>query len=236
MLRCKQWSSIILKNINVFFQNVQKNNLLTNTILEAQKEFNIIFIQELLWNFICSISSLSNREGKELVSVSNHPNWTTFSRNSSNPHDSSRIIIYISTQLANLCFALCKDIFNYRDISCISFFNCSSIYLLPNVYSDLSQLALKYLKDTEVNINNVFIMIGDFNIRDSLWDLTFPYYLIHRDILTNIANSFQLGISNPIVQVPMRYTDNWDNSDLVINLMFLRPMLEEFNNHSILPD
>ena len=36
-----------------------------------------------------------------------------------------------------------------------------------NVYSDLSQLALKYLKNTEVNINNVLIMTGDLNIRDS---------------------------------------------------------------------
>ena len=37
-----------------------------------------------------------------------------------------------------------------------------------NVYSDSSHSALKYLKDTEVNINNLLIMTGDFNIRDSL--------------------------------------------------------------------
>ena len=37
-----------------------------------------------------------------------------------------------------------------------------------NVYSDSSHLALKYLKNTEVNINNLLIMTGDFNIRDSL--------------------------------------------------------------------
>ena len=36
-----------------------------------------------------------------------------------------------------------------------------------NMYSDLSQSALKYLKNTEANINNVLIMTGDFNIRDS---------------------------------------------------------------------
>jgi len=29
------------------------------------------------------------------------------------------------------------------------------------------QVALKYLKDTEVNIDNIFIIIGGFNIRDS---------------------------------------------------------------------
>jgi len=37
-----------------------------------------------------------------------------------------------------------------------------------NIYSDAFQSALKYLKDTEVNINNLILMTGNFNIRDSL--------------------------------------------------------------------
>ena len=37
-----------------------------------------------------------------------------------------------------------------------------------NVYSDSSQSALKYLMNTEANINNVLIMTGDFNIRNRL--------------------------------------------------------------------
>ena len=37
-----------------------------------------------------------------------------------------------------------------------------------NVYLDSFQLALKNLKNTETNIHNIIIMIGDFNIRDSL--------------------------------------------------------------------
>ena len=41
-------------------------------------------------------------------------------------------------------------------------------YYIMNVYSDFSHTALKYLKDTEVNIDNVIVMTGDFNIRDSL--------------------------------------------------------------------
>ena len=65
---------MIIRNLNVFSQNVQKNNLLTNTILEAQVDFNIIFIQELLWSIIRSIPSSSNKEGKDLVDISNHPN------------------------------------------------------------------------------------------------------------------------------------------------------------------
>ena len=37
-----------------------------------------------------------------------------------------------------------------------------------NIYSDASHSALKYLKNTEVNIINLLIMTGDFNIRDQL--------------------------------------------------------------------
>ena len=37
-------------------------------------------------------------------------------------------------------------------------------------------MALKYLKDTEVNIDNILIMTGDFNIRDSLWNTSFPHH------------------------------------------------------------
>jgi len=37
-----------------------------------------------------------------------------------------------------------------------------------NVYSDSSHSTLKYLKDTEVNVLNLLIMTGDFNIRDSI--------------------------------------------------------------------
>jgi len=38
---------------------------------------------------------------------------------------------------------------------------------LINVYSDDHQSALKYLKNTEINLNNVLIITGDFNIRDN---------------------------------------------------------------------
>ena len=66
-----------------------------------------------------------------------------------------------------LHFSLQNDLFNHKDISCVSFFNCGLIYYLMIVYSDSSQLALKYLKDTEVNLNNILIMTGGFNIRDN---------------------------------------------------------------------
>ena len=88
---------MIIKEIKIFLQNVCKNNLLTNTILEVQKEFDIIFIQKPLWS---SILSLSNKKEEKLVGVPNHPNWIIFSRNTSSDHDSPRVISYINVRLS----------------------------------------------------------------------------------------------------------------------------------------
>ena len=37
-----------------------------------------------------------------------------------------------------------------------------------NIHSDSSHSALKYLKDSKVNIPNLLIITGDFNIQDSI--------------------------------------------------------------------
>ena len=97
-------------------------------------------------------------------------------------------------------------------------------------------MALKYLKDTEVNINNIFIMTGDFNIRDRFWDPYFPYYSTYRDSLFNIANSFQLEISKLTEFFPTRYSDNNQDSSSVLNLVFFQLFSTEFDNHHIHPD
>jgi len=90
-----------------------------------------------------------------------------------------------------------------------------------NIYSDSSHSALKYLKNTEVNINNLLIMTGNFNIRDSLWDPAFPHHSSISDDLIIIADSFNLVLSVPANPVPTRYSDIVGESNLVIDLMFL---------------
>jgi len=105
-----------------------------------------------------------------------------------------------------------------------------------NVYLDLSHTALKYLKDTEVNISNLLIMTGDFNIRDSIWDLSFPHHSTFSDDLFTIADSFNLKLLLPINHVLTRYSDSNTRANSVIDLMFLRSGLIEVNNHFIHPD
>jgi len=41
-------------------------------------------------------------------------------------------------------------------------------------------------------------MTDDFNIQDSLWDPGYSFHSSHSDLLFNIADSFNLGLSKPI--------------------------------------
>jgi len=137
-----------------------------------------------------------NCKGIPLVGISNHPNWLTFAREPCLSNDSPKvIIIYINVRLFSFHFSLQKDIINHKDILLASFFNDNIIFWIMNVYSDSSNSALKYLKNTEVNITNLLIMTGDFNIRDSIWDPSFPHHSAISDDLMILADSYNLDLS-----------------------------------------
>jgi len=104
-----------------------------------------------------------------------------------------------------------------------------------NIYSDAFHSALKYLKDTEVNIDNLIIMTGDFNIRDSLWDLSFPHHSSISGDLFILADSLNLELSVPINPIPTRYSDTPGMSDSVLDLMFLHSNSSKLNHHIIHP-
>jgi len=173
-----------------------------DSILETKK-FSI-FIQESSWMFICTIPSFYNENSNSLVGAPNHSNWITFSRSSNNDNEHFHVILYINTCLFHMYFALRKDNFNHRDVCCFSFFN---IFFIINVYSDGHQSTLKYLKDTEANIQNMLIMASNFNIRDSDWNSSYSFYSIHTNSLLEIVDSFDLNLSCPIQQVPTCYSD-----------------------------
>ena len=211
-----------MKDLKIFLQNVRKNNFLINTILEVNQSFDIIFIQEPSWT--------------TLKTIPNHLNWLTFAREPCLSNNSPRVIIYINVRLSSFYLSLQRDIINHKDILLASFFNDNVIFWIINIYSNLSHSALKYLKDTEVNITNLLIMTGDFNIRDSIWDLSFPHHSAISDNLMILADSYNLDLSIPTHWVPTRYSDMTGEVNSVIGLMFLWSGSTELNNHSIHPD
>ena len=174
---------MILKDLKIFSQNIQKNNFIINTILEINNNFNIIFIQEPSWSTLQFIPSSSNCEGNLLVEVVNHPNWLTFTRDPDIMNDCLRVIIFINIRLSYFHFSFCKDVINHRDIHLTSFFNSGDIFWLMNIYSEFSYSTMRYLKDTEFNIQNLLVMTGDFNIWDCLWDPLFSHHFSISDNL-----------------------------------------------------
>ena len=147
-----------------------------------------------------------------------------------------RMAIFINIRLSSLYFSFRKDIINHRDILLLSFFNNGNIYWIMNVYSDSSHSAVKYHKDMEVYIRNLIIMTGDFNICNSLWDPSYNFHSSISDDLFAIADSFNLFLSFPIEHFPTRFLDNFNDSNSIIDLMFLRCDSEEINSHIIHPD
>ena len=218
----------------MFSQNVRKNSTITNIILETHSHFDILLIQEPPWSEIRKIPSSSNCDGKPLMGTSHHPNWIAFARHPSNNSNFPRVISYVNICLNSFCFLLHRDLFDHRDINIISFTNNDICHYILNIYSDSSHLALKYLKDTEVNINHILLMTGDFNIRDSLWDPSFPFHSSISNDLIIIADSFDLTLSFPTNPGPTRFSDTVGESNSVIDLMFLQSGFIELDRHTIL--
>jgi len=135
---------MIIQNLRILSQNVQKNLLIVNILLETQTQFDIIFIQEPPWSKICKIPSAVYSEGEDLIGTTHHPNWLLFARNPADRTDSPRVIAYINTHLSSLHFSLHSDIINHRDILLVSFSNNSVCYYIMNIYSDSSHIVLKY--------------------------------------------------------------------------------------------
>ena len=79
-------------------------------------------------------------------------------------------------------------------------------------------------------------MTGNFNIRDSRWDSSYPFHSIHSNSFFDISDFFSLNISNPIEYVSTRYSDNDHNANSVLDLVFLCSSSPEFNQHCIHPN
>jgi len=67
-------------------------------------------------------------------------------------------------------------------------------------------------------------------------DPLYSHHSSHSNDLFIIADSFNLELSIPTNQVPTRYSDNCQDANLVLDLMFLCFRSSELNNHVIHPE
>ena len=85
-----------LNSLKILSQNFWKNSLIVQTLLEAQKDFDIILIQEPPWSEIRKIPSSSNSEGEPLIGTSHHPNWIMFDRYPMDSNNLPRVVSYVN--------------------------------------------------------------------------------------------------------------------------------------------
>ena len=134
---CWWYQDMIKNNLKIFSQNVRKNKVLTNIILETQKNSaDVIFIQEPPRSLIWHIPSHSNPMGDPLYGTPNHPEWTLFIRQDTTQENYARVATYVNKRLAKMWFALRLDIINHQDINVLAFHNDWDINYIINIYSD----------------------------------------------------------------------------------------------------
>ena len=90
-----------------------------------------------------------------------------------------------------------------------------------NVYSDSLHTVVDFLYDKALNISNLLYMEEDFNIRDAECDLSISSYLVAKQVLRDLADSYSLVWSIPVISVPTYYLDIQGHANIVINLIFL---------------
>ena len=152
----------------IYSQNVRKNYVLVDSLLESQKDlYDILFIQEPPWNFIRFAPSTTASGGDEVVGAPIHPDWTQVVRFPQNSEQTPRVMCFIHSRLSRLHFAFKRDIVDHRDIQLLFFFNRGRCQFLMNIYSDDLHTAVDFLSNAALNIPHLLYIGGDFNVRDA---------------------------------------------------------------------
>jgi len=104
-----------------------------------------------------------------------------------------------------------------------------------NIYSDSNQTALQVLYQNMANIDNMIILTGDFNIKDSNWNPNFQHHSSHTKDLITIADNLGLELSPSLNPGPTRFVDNPHDTNSIIDLIFLSPGNTGFSQHMLYP-
>src|SRR6188768_4008648 len=143
----ESFESVGVVGIRVFLQNVNKNRLHLDMLLELCKnDFDIIFVQEPPWSLICHAPSAQDVEGEQVIGAPNHPDWLAIVR-PPDPGLPPRTMAYVSRRLAQFRPSLRRDVIDHRDILLLSLFSDGDQYNFLNIYSDSDHTAIDLLHD-----------------------------------------------------------------------------------------
>ena len=142
---------------------------------------------------------------------------------------------FIHSRLSRFHFALRRDIVDHRDIQLLSFFNRGRCQFLMNVYSNDLHTAVDFLANIAPNIPHLLYMGEDFNVRDAEWDPSVSSHPAAGQALMDLAESYSLVHSIPVLSVPTHYSDISGHANSVIDLIFLGMSCAQVT-HRIKPD
>jgi len=104
-----------------------------------------------------------------------------------------------------------------------------------NIYSDDLHTAVDFLSNAASNIPHLLYMGGDFNVRDAEWDPFVSSHPAAGQALMDLAESYSLVCSIPVLSVPTHYSDISGHANSVIDLIFLGMSCAQVT-HRIEPD
>src|SRR6267154_461081 len=214
----------VLHNLRIFSQNVQRTKLLTELLLETQREnYDIVFIQEPPWNLIRSAPSSSSPEGEDVIGAPRHPDWVCMVCMSGIEDDTRpRVLSYVHKRLSRMRPSLHKDLVDDRDVMLLSLQTSLGPVFLLNVYSDDRGHATDLLFRISSRLPRCVYMGGDFNCRSKHWELNFPEQPRRGDLIIDIADYLGLSLGSPRTYGPTHFYKHGDeHRSSVIDLIFV---------------
>ena len=177
----------------IYLQNVCKNYMLVDSLLEIQKDlYNVLFIQEPPWNFVYFVSFTTISGEDEVFGTPIHPDWVQVVQFPQNSEQTPSIMCFTHSRLFRLCSALRRDIVNHRDIQLLFFFKRGRCQVLINAYFDSFHIAVDFLSNKALNIPKLLYMREDINVRNAEQDLFVSLHPVASQALRDLADSYSL--------------------------------------------
>ncbi|KXN88315.1 hypothetical protein AN958_07460 [Leucoagaricus sp. SymC.cos] len=210
-------------DVRVFSQNVNRNYMHVDYVLEALKDtYDILFLQELPWRTIRQTVLMTSEEGDDVVGAPKHPDWLYMVKlptNGQNPH----VMAYVHWCLAVLHPSMQRDIIDHHDLFVLSLFTPHEMVNLLNVYSDDAHTAINLLSQ-DIDQLPAFIYMGsDFNCHSEVWDSSCTSHPLVAQRLLELASDVGLEWARPSNPGLMHIPHNPDLAGSVINLVFTAP-------------